>query len=198
MTRNLILTFIFTILSTTVIVAGVPRYLVEGSIYFQGDSIVNAEKPRMMAIPRGKRPVEIVSDAYTHSARVQCKIKAAGADSVVVWSPTTPGRRHRITMIPGYGWCLFLGGDRLSVFAFCKKGYHVSGNGGVWCRGKFVILVKTPDGIEKFDNPSKMANDKFRKHIADLAIGDIELYQHILNSRTTRVKTVRLLENFNF
>lgn len=175
--------------------AGVPRFLVEGTVYFAGDSTLDIRGERRMAIPRGRKSVEIVDCAYTRQARVCRKIEAGALDSVTVWIPTAPERRHRVANLPDYGWCLHLGGDeQLSVLAYCKKGYRVAGNGGIWCRGKFVVLIKTPDGIKCYDNPGKMANGKFREEVAAYAAHDSALRQLILDSRTTRLKTIRMLE----
>lgn len=149
-------------------------------------------------IPKKHEAVIPVSGAYTKNQKKEETIGAGRTDSVVVWMPTSPEFRHTLIYYEPYGWCWQLEkNSHIALYACCSNGYRLWGNGGMSPCGKY-ILIAVKNGIAtEFKKTHKRADDKFRRRVAALVADDPVLSSMILESRTRRDKTLRMLGLYN-
>lgn len=119
-------------------------------------------------------------------------------DSLVVWSSTSSERPHTISYIVNYGWSWQLENGRfIRIYCFSPKGYYISGNGGMWVRGKSIVIVEKNGIVSTFNNPTKQADAKFRRQLASLVADDPVLVAMINESRGRRDKILRMLSLYS-
>lgn len=166
-------------------------------IHSQAQAIV-ADDSLRIKIPKKHDAVVLVENAYTKRVRKGLSIAPADVDSIEVWMPTAPTVRHTIVYFPPYGWCWQLENTPgLCVYAFCKKGYRLWGNGGIQPCGKYILLVVKKGAVTEFSKTWKKADNSFRRKVAALVADDPVLAAEILKSRTRRDKTIRMLRLYN-
>lgn len=170
---------------------------VSAEIYGESGVTVAADSVRIR-IPKKHEAVVPVSGAYTKNQKKEEPIAAGRTDSVVVWVPTSPEFRHTLIYYEPYGWCWQLEKNSyIALYAYCGNGYRLWGNGGMSPCGKY-ILIAVKNGIAtEFKKTHKRADDKFRRRVAALVADDPVLGSMILESRTRRDKTLRMLGLYN-
>ncbi|MCI9606948.1 MAG: hypothetical protein HFJ94_02085 [Muribaculaceae bacterium] len=172
--------------------------LMPGIIYFKDGSVEELVDSSRIAIPQKQKDLLILDHAYTHRQNIGRRISPEDVDSVVIWSVTSPERRHTLCYFKESGWCWLLDkANGLMVCAFSPKGYHISGNGGMWCRGKCDGIVYKEGTPHRFSKLTKQSNESFRRKVAALVADDPELARQIMSGRMRRDKTLRMLAGYN-
>ncbi len=169
-----------------------------GRVYLSsGDSIVTNDVMRI-TIPMKSDKVGIIENAYTSDNKIEKRIDPEAIDSVVLWPVTSPQRHHTFIFIKKYGWCFRAEhSPSISVYCFSPKGYGISGNGGLWLRGKGKMLV-FKDGKEyDFGSPYKNLNKKIRATLENLVADDPQLLEYIKKAKGRRDKVLRSLVMYN-
>lgn len=174
------------------------KNILNGIIYFSADSAISATDTLGVEMPHKHKPVRLISGPYTGHQKIKEKIAPQLIDSLVLWSRTAPSLPHTLEYINKYGWCWLLDhGNHISVYSYSPKGYHIGGNGGMWNIKKSTIIVKKGDTFYLFPNPAKLANDKFRRQLANLVADDPVLVKMIMQSSYRRDKTLRMLSLYS-
>lgn len=170
-----------------------------GRVYVHsGDSIVADRDGVRIGVPVKHKKLDIIENAYTKNSEISTRLKPEEVDSAVLWAPTSPERPHTFRYIKGYGWCWQLESNRhITVYTFSPKGYHFAGNGGLWMRGKGVLLVVKDGKTYEFGRPDKKVNDSMRRRLAALVTDDAELSSYFMNARGRRDKILRNLSRYN-
>lgn len=169
-----------------------------GRVYLaSGDSIVS-DKELHIGVPTGKKKLDIIDKAYTKKSNISRKLTPEEVDSAVLWVPTAPYRPHTFRFIDGYGWCFQLEyNPYIAVYCFASKGYHFAGNGGIWMRGKAVLLVVKDDMTYNFGKPHKKVNTPFTHQLEGLVADDPKLLNYIKSAKGRRDKVLRSLGQYN-
>lgn len=169
-----------------------------GCVYLHsGDSIMANDSLRVK-IPKKRNKLELIDNAYTHSNKIQTKLKPEDTDSVVIWSSTATERKHTLKYIPDFGWCFEA--ERtpyVSVYCYASKGYHCSGNGGFWMYGKCKMFIIKDGEIYKFGEPHKWVDKKMRARLAALVADDVQYAEFIKSAKGRRDKVLRSLSKYN-
>ncbi len=169
-----------------------------GKVYLSGGDVVELNDSYRIAMPVKKKQLCLVENAYSSRQKVSQRISPETVDSIVLWNATSPAHTHTLRYIPEFGWCWQLEkATGIAVYAFSPKGYHISGNGGMWTRGKSIMIVDRNGTLHRFSDHSKNANDKFRQQVADMVKDDPVLVSKIVSSRYRRDKTLRMLGLYN-
>lgn len=186
--------FVFTILFADAKIKGPFVY---SEIYSKSGVITNTDSIGIK-LPKKHEPITLIENVYTKRAKKGRKIEAEEVDSLVAWMRSSPEFRHTFINLSPYGWCWQLERNPLiSLYVYSKKGYRIWGNGGAQACGKYILVI-VKDGVRtEFKNTHKSANDKFRRELADMVSDDPVLSEMILQSRTRRDKTLRMLSLYN-
>ena len=166
-------------------------------IYTESGMTEAADSVRIR-IPKKHEAVIPISGAYTKNQKKEETITAGQTDSVVVWMPTSPEFRHTLIYYEPYGWCWQLEkNSHIALYAYCSNGYRLWGNGGMSPCGKYILVAVKNGVVTEFKKTHKRADDKFRRRVAALVADDPVLSSMILESRTRRDKTLRMLGLYN-
>ena len=144
-----------------------------GRIHLKSGKVIEVADSNRIGTPAKKHSrLVIIENAFSKAAKDGDTFEGAEVDSVNIWQRTRTD-------------CVFSG-----------DGYFLAGNGGMSARGKSIYLVKKDGKIYEFDKGDKMADDAFRRQIAAFVADDQVLSRMILESRLTRIKTMRMLGNY--
>ncbi len=122
-----------------------------GKVYLSGGDVVELNDSDRIAMPVKKKQLCLVENAYSSRQKVSQRISPETVDSIVLWNATSPGHTHTLRYIPEFGWCWQLEkATGIAVYAFSPKGYHISGNGGMWTRGKSIMIVDRNGTLHRF------------------------------------------------
>lgn len=170
-----------------------------GRVYlYSGAHLGTAGDEVRIGTPVKNKKLEIIDNAYTKKSKISARIEPELVDSVVMWAPTAPDRPHTFRHIKGYGWCWLLESNRhLTVYCFSPKGYFFAGNGGLWTRGKGVLLVVKDGKTYDFGRPDKKVNDSIRRRLKTLVADDAELSTYFSKAIGRRDKILRNLSRYN-
>lgn len=168
-----------------------------GKVYLtSGDSIV-ADGTTRIAPPLKNKKLEIIENAYTRRSKVGDKLAPEAVDSVVLWVPTAPERTHTLRYVGDYGWCWEIERNPyLTVCCFSPKGYFFAGNGGVWTRGKGVMIVIKDGKTYNFGKSDKKVDGNMRRRLESLVADDADLTAYIRKARGRCDKIVRSLGRY--
>lgn len=169
-----------------------------GRVYLSSGDVIEASGQTRIGSPEKKKKLEIIDDAYTAKGRIGSRLAPEEVDSAVIWAPTAPGRPHTFDFIEGYGWCWRLEhSPHIAVYCFSPKGYHFAGNGGLWVRGKGVMLVVKDGKTYDFGRTDKKMDSGVRRRAAELVADDSALAERMLESSGRRDKVLRKLVLYN-
>lgn len=178
--------------------AAAQRNILSGIIYLSADSAISATDTLGVEMPQKHKPLRIISNPYTGHQKIKEIIATLLINSLVLWNKTAPLLTHTLEYIHPYGWCWLLDrGKRISIYDYSPKGYYIGGNGGMWAIKKSTIIVKKGETFYLFSNPTKLANDKFRRQLATLVADDPVLVEMIMQSSYRRDKTLRMLSLYS-
>lgn len=174
------------------------RQQVCGRIHLKSGKVIEVADSNRIGTPAKKHSrLVIIENAFMKAAKDGDTFEGAEVDSVNIWQRTRTDRVRTLLYEPDYGWCWKLeGAGGLTLCVFSDDGYFLAGNGGMSARGKSIYLVKKDGKIYEFDKGDKMADDAFRRQIAALVADDQVLSRMILESRLTRIKTLRMLGSY--
>lgn len=169
-----------------------------GSVYLNsGDSII-ADGNQLIKIPVKNKKLEIIENAYTHNNKIEKRLDPGTVDSVILWPKTTPERPHTFMYIKGRGWCWQAErSPYLSVYCYSPKGYSISGNGGLWMKGKSKMLVIKNGKEYDFGEPQKKCDKKMRAMLENILADDPNFIGTIANAKGRRDKVLRSLVLYN-
>lgn len=170
-----------------------------GRIHLKSGKVIEVADSNRIGTPAKKHSrLVIIENAFSKAAKDGETFEGAEVDSVNIWQRTRTDRVRTLLYEPDYGWCWKLeGAGGLTLCVFSGDGYFLAGNGGMSARGKSIYLVKKDGKIYEFDKVDKMADDAFRRQIAAFVADDEALRSKILESRLTRIKTLRMLGLYN-
>ena len=174
------------------------RQQVCGRIHLKSGKVIEVADSKRIGTPAKKHSrLVIIENAFMKAAKDGDTFEGAEVDSVNIWQRTRTDRVRTLLYEPDYGWCWKLeGAGALTLCVFSDDGYFLAGNGGMSARGKSIYLVKKDGKIYEFDKGDKMADDAFRRQIAAFVADDQVLSRMILESRLTRIKTLRMLGSY--
>ena len=174
------------------------RQQVCGRIHLKSGKVIEVADSNRIGTPAKKHSrLVIIENAFTKAAKDGDTFEGAEVDSVNIWQRTRTDRVRTLVYEPDYGWCWKLeGAGGVTLCVFSGDGYFLAGNGGMSVRGKSIYLVKKDGKIYEFDKGDKMADDAFRRQIAAFVADDQVLSRMILESRLTRIKTLRMLGSY--
>lgn len=159
-----------------------------------GDSIVADGNMKISDALKKKKKLELIENPYTKQNRVRRRISPTDIDSVRIWSPSAPEHTHKLVYIPRYGWCWEAEhGPHICVYGYSPKGYHLSGNGGLWLRNKGKIFIIKDGRIYDFGAPDGKINSKMRKELEALVADDPYCLQYVREAKGRRDKILRSL-----
>ena len=170
-----------------------------GRIHLKSGKVIEVADSDRIGTPAKKHSrLVIIENAFSKAAKDGDTFEGEEVDSVNIWQRTRTDRVRTLLYEPDYGWCWKLeGAGGLTLCVFSGDGYFLAGNGGMSARGKSIYLVKKDGKIYEFDKGDKMADDAFRRQIAAFVADDEALRSKILESRLTRIKTLRMLGLYN-
>lgn len=170
-----------------------------GRIHLKSGKVIEVADSNRIGTPAKKHSrLIIIENAFSKAAKDGYTFEGAEVDSVNIWQRTRTDRVRTLVYEPDYGWCWKLeGAGGLTLCVFSGDGYFLAGNGGMSARGKSIYLVKKDGKIYEFYKGDKMADDAFRHQIAAFVADDEALRSKILESRLTRIKTLRMLGLYN-
>lgn len=169
-----------------------------GRVFLQSGDTIEAVGETRLTPPAKHKKLEIINNAYTKRRKVASRLKPETVDSAVVWSATSPEHPHTLIYLKDYGWCQQLEhNDHITVCCFSPKGYFLSGNGGIWMRGKGVMLVVKDGEIYNFGKTYNKINNSARRRLETLVADDpaLSAYFHTAIGRCDKV--VRALGRYN-
>lgn len=180
--------------------------LLEGVVYLKTGEQLRFTDADRIELPRKQNALRTFRDVFRKTRR-RTAYRTEEIDSVVVWHPRTPDRRH--TFLPTRaGWCrIYFSTPLLRALIYSRKGYTIYAGGGTasYVRdgllGSSAIelyLQRLPDGeLQAVGRLNSKTTDLFRRRIADFVADDPELAGRILRSNTSRDKTVGLLTGYH-
>lgn len=148
--------------------------------------------------PAKRKKLELLDHAYSKARKVVSRIDPATVDSVVLWTTTSPEYPHTFIYLKEYGWCWQLEHNtHIAVYCYSPKGYFLSGNGGMWMRGKGDMLVVKDGTIENFGKTSKKINASKRHRLMELVADDPALAAYFRTAAGRCDKVLRALGKYN-
>ncbi len=175
----------------------IPRSLYGHISLTSGDSII-AEDTIRVSIPQKKKKLEIIANAYTHKSKIERVIDPDSVRAATIWTPSAPERPHTFVFLKEYGWCQEVEhSPYITLYCYASKGFHISGNGGIWIRGKGKMLVLKGGKIYDFGQPDKKLDKKLLAKFESLVADDPDYAAYLRTARGRRDKILRSLVMYN-
>lgn len=169
-----------------------------GCVYLHSGDTIAASGETRITPPAKRKKLEVIGNAYTRASKVASRIDPTTVDSVAIWSTTSPERHHTLIYIKEYGWCWQLEHTpHIALYCYSPKGYFLSGNGGMWIRGKGDMLVVKDGNIHNFGKTYKKINASKRRKLKELVADDPALAAYFRTAAGRYDKVLRALGYYN-
>lgn len=181
--------------------------LVKGRIYLKDGSVIECDKNDRLKIPKRSRKVKLFRRAFYKDKHKET-YTFESIDSIICWHASAPQYLRKFIPSPKAGWLwVYIDTPHICVGVYSKKGYGIASNGGieVFVRQRYFSSSRTAYYLRKANDidfcdvgsTKRKARKKFRKRIAEYISDDPILAEYILRSRTSRNKTILMLEEYN-
>lgn len=181
--------------------------LVMGKIYLKDGTVIECGKKDRMKIPKRSRNVRLRRNAYYRDKTIEV-FKRNDIDSIIAWHPSTPEHTRKFVVSDRHKWMwVYFETPHIGTYIYSAKGYGIEGNGGIEIFKRVGTLFSTrtiyylkKDGTDKFMSigPTEPRFGKrFRRNVAEYINDDPVLAEEIRESKTSRNKTVLMLQDYN-
>ena len=182
--------------------------LVEGIVYLRDGTTVEFTGRDRIRLPRGRRGLKIVRNAFDKKTRTKETIPFERIDSIRSWAPYAPQHSRKFLPTASQGWMwVYFETPHLQACVYSKKGYDIDAKGGIrfrqrrrfLSRSRVAFYLRKRGDAEWFcaGPTDRNPTDAFRKRLARYAADDPALADRIRRSSSIRGKTLRMLQDYN-
>lgn len=165
------------VLSASIAEAAKIYQLTDATVYLKDGTTDQYSGATKLSMPYRSDALQRVENTYTKKQKKAGEIPLVTVDSVVMWLPTQPDKRHTFIFVPNYGWCSLLDKTRQSTaYLYSDGGYQIRPDGGLWFFNTQKLIVEDRDGrTSDLKNPYGMKPDEFALKLSEISGGDTGL-----------------------